>query len=94
MLAGAPPAKVALNMYLTLNTVGCTGPQLAPYIDAAFGTGANAPPLDFAATAKIALPAGQSVVTVCFAQASYLSFYGIKFATSGALSCYCCCCCS
>ena len=71
-------------MYLTLNTAGCTGTQLAPYANAAFTTNTWNPGMPFAATAALALPAGLSTLTVCFAQGSWLNFFGLQIGGAAA----------
>ncbi|KAG5180749.1 hypothetical protein JKP88DRAFT_279225 [Tribonema minus] len=82
MLSGAPSPGVTLNIYLVLDTNDCGASAKAPLNIIAFGTGSWTTPVAYPA-GDTYLPGGAHTLTLCFKQASNLSFSGISVGASG-----------
>jgi hypothetical protein len=79
LLSGDPTAGVSLDMYLTLDTVGCTGTRHAVFTTSSFDAGTWYPSKAYAANTVLFIAAGgRKRLTVCFAKASWVTFFGLK----------------
>jgi hypothetical protein len=79
LLSGDPTAGVPLDMYLTLDTVGCGGTRHAVFATSSFDAGTWYPSKAYAASTVLYIAAGgRRRLTVCFAKASWVTFFGLK----------------
>jgi hypothetical protein len=76
--AGDPPGPVSISLKVVLNGDCDAGPVLNSYSNAQFDTNGWTVPTAFAA-GTVALPAGDSRVTVCMGTVGWLNFMGLRF---------------
>jgi Carbohydrate binding module (family 6) len=81
-LSAAPPTTVPITVFLT-REASCAGAQTGLYSNPAFSTGSYTTFKDSLATSTITLPAGVSLLRVCWVRASYLQFASFTITSTG-----------
>jgi Carbohydrate binding module (family 6) len=81
-LSAAPPTTVPITVFLT-REASCAGAQTGLFSSPAFSTGSYTTFKDSLATSTITLPAGVSLVRVCWVRASYLQFASFTITSTG-----------
>jgi Carbohydrate binding module (family 6) len=81
-LSAAPPTTVPITVFLTKDA-SCAGAQTGLFSSAAFSTGSYTTFKDAVATSTITLPAGVSLLRVCWVRASYLQFASFTITSTG-----------
>jgi hypothetical protein len=75
---GDPPSPVSISLKVVLNGDCASGPVLNSYSNAQFATGSWTVPTAFAA-GTVALPAGDSRLTLCMGTVGWLNVMGLRF---------------